>query len=60
MLLRLQKFNLEVQYKKGKEISLMDTLSKAHLTEVNMCDFAQELEAVDHTTSLAMPTAQLQ
>ena len=59
MLLQLQKFNLKVQYNKGKEMFQADTLSRAHLTEVNTCDFARELEAVDHTASLAMPTAQL-
>ena len=50
MLLRLQKFNLKVKYKKGKEMFLADML----------CSFAQELQEVDHTTSLAMPAAQLQ
>ena len=60
MLLRLQKFNLKVKYKKGKEMFLADTLSRAHLTSVHACSFAQELQEVDHTTSLAMPAAQLQ
>ena len=60
MLLRLQKFNLKVRYKKGKEMFLADTLSRAHLTEVHACSFAQELEEVDHTAVLAMPAAQLQ
>ncbi len=39
---------------------LADTLSRAHLTEVHACSFAQELEEVDHTVVLAMPAAQLQ
>ena len=60
MLLRLQKFNLKVRYKKGKEMFLADTLSRAYLTEVSVCDFAQEMEAVDHTVSLSIPAAQLQ
>ncbi len=39
---------------------LVDTLSRAHLTEVHACNFAQELEEVDHTAILAMLAAQLQ
>jgi hypothetical protein len=34
MLLRLQKFNLEVRYKKGTEMFIADTLSRAPLPEV--------------------------
>ena len=60
MLLRLQKFNLKVKYKRGKEMYLADTLSRAPVIGVHACSFAEELESVDHTTSLAIPTAQLQ
>ena len=60
MLLRLQKYNLKVKYKKGKEMFLADTLSRAYLTGVHVCSFSQELEVIDHTVSLAIPVAQLQ
>ena len=59
MLLRLQKYNLLVKYKKGKEMFLADTLSRAYLPEVHACDFAHELEAIDHTESLAVTKDQL-
>ncbi len=58
MLLRLQKFCLNVKYKKGKEMVLADTLSRAPLTSVNQCDLSQELEEMDQTVSLAL--AQIQ
>ncbi|KAL9951231.1 hypothetical protein ACROYT_G043856 [Oculina patagonica] len=48
MLLRLQKFNLQVKYKKGKEMLLADTLSRAYLPEVNATEFSRELEDIDH------------
>ncbi len=60
MLLRLQKFCLNVKYKKGKEMVLADTLSRAPLTSVNQCDRSQELEEMDQTVSLALPTAKIQ
>ena len=48
MLLRLQKYNLQVRYKKGKEMLLAETLSRAYLPEVNATEFARELEDIDH------------
>ena len=48
MLLRLQKYSLKVRYKKGKEMHLADTLSRAYLPEVNACNFTRELEEIDH------------
>ncbi|XP_044167088.1 uncharacterized protein K02A2.6-like [Acropora millepora] len=48
MLLRLQKYNLQVRYKKGKEMLLADTLSRAYLPEVNATEFTRELEDIDH------------
>ena len=49
MLLRLQKYSLIVAYKKGKEMFLANTLSRAYIPEINTChDFAGELEKVDH------------
>ena len=59
MLLRLQKYNLNVKYKKGKEIFLADTLSRAHPPEVHACEFAKQLETIDHAESLTMPGKQL-
>ena len=52
MLLRLQKYSLHVKYKKGKEMHLADTLSRAYLPEVNVCDFTRELEEIDHRSWL--------
>ena len=54
MLLRLQKYNLQVKYKKGKKMFLADTLSRAYLPEVHTCDVSQQLESVDHTRTLAL------
>ena len=48
MLLRLQKYNLQVKYKKGKEMLLADTLSRAYLPEVNATEFSREVEDIDH------------
>ncbi len=59
MLLRLQKFNLNVKYKKGQEMFLADTLSRAYLPHVNACSFESSLEEIDHTLALAMPETQV-
>ena len=59
MLLQLQKYNLNVKYKKGKEMFLADTLSHAHPLELHACEFSRELETIDHAESLTMPTEQL-
>ena len=48
MLLRLQKYSLNILYKKRKEMYLADTLSRAYLPEVNACDLINELEEIDH------------
>ena len=60
MLLRLQKYSLSVVYKKGKEMFLADTLSRAYLPEVNSCEFTLELEEVDHRESLPVTEARWQ
>ena len=44
MLMRLQKYSLQVKYKKGTVMWLADTLSRAYLSEVNASDFTRELE----------------
>ena len=38
MLLRLQRYNLEVRYKKGPLIYIADTLSPAYLNETASCE----------------------
>ena len=59
MLLRLQKYNLHVTYKRDKDMFLADTLSQAHPPEVHVCDFSRELETVNPADLLAMPIVQL-
>ena len=52
MLLQLQKYTLDVKYKKGEHMYMADTLSRAFIPEVNVCDFVHELEELDHRESL--------
>ena len=44
MLLRLQRYDLTIHYKKGKDMFLADALSPAPLPEVSNCDFVHDLE----------------
>ncbi len=60
MLRRLQNFNLKVMYKKGPDMFLADTLSRAFLLTMNTSDFVLSLEEIDHTMTLAIPEDQLQ
>ena len=60
MLLRLQKYNLQIKYKKGQQMYLADTLSRAYLEESHSCKEVQELEEIDLTTSLAISAEKLQ
>ncbi|XP_068704378.1 uncharacterized protein [Montipora foliosa] len=60
MLLRLQKYNLELRYKKGCDMFLADTLSRAYLPEVNTSELTQELEGVDHKLLLPVCEARWQ
>ena len=60
MLLRLEKYSLQVKYKRGKEMFLADTLSRAHIPDVSACEFSRGLEDVDHTMSLSMSEERLQ
>ena len=53
-LLKLQKHNLSVTYRKGTTIILADTLSRAHLSNGDVCEFSANLETVDHTSSLTV------
>ena len=59
MLLRLQKYNLKVKYKRGKEMFLADTLSRAHLSEVSTCEYSADWEEIDQTSTLAVTEEQL-
>ena len=52
MLLRLQKYTLDVKFKKGEHMYLADTLSRAYIPEVKVRDFVHELEVLDHRESL--------
>ena len=60
MLLQLQKYSLEVGYKKGKYMHLADTLSRAYLPEEVAVAEVRELEEVSHTESLAMAPEDLE
>ena len=40
---QLQKYSLVVHYKKGTQMYLADTLSRAHLPEVQACELALKL-----------------
>ena len=46
MLLRLQRYNLNVKYKKGKEMFIADTLSRAFLADETPVHDVMELEVV--------------
>ena len=57
MLLRLQRYNLEIRYKKGKEMFLADTLSRAFLPKAHASAFVLELEEIDLKASLPVSDA---
>lgn len=60
MLLRLQKYNLVLKYKKGKDMFLADTLSRAFLPEVSTLEFVHGLEQIDHKIWLPVSDARWQ
>ena len=60
MLLKLQRYNLYVKYKVGKQTFVADTLSRAHLLTANTCEFVHSLEEINHTISLSLNADQLQ
>ena len=60
MLLRLQKYDLDVTYLKGELMLIADTLSRAHLPEVNASVSVRELEEVDHRVNLPLSDARWQ
>ena len=59
MLLRLQRYNLRVVYKKLTEMFHVDTLSRAYQTE-NLVNFVHSLEAIDATLGLPVSANCLQ
>lgn len=54
MLLRLQNYNLDVEYKKGKDMVLADTLSRAYLSEHVQSSFVNMLQEVRYQETLMM------
>ena len=52
MLLALQKYDINLRYKRGETMFLADMLSRAYLPEVNVCDVARECETLDHRSTL--------
>ena len=60
MIIQTQKYNLRIHYKKGKDMFLADTLSRAYLPEVNSCNFSRELEDIDHKILLPVSKARWQ
>ena len=60
MLLKLQRYSLNVKYKRGGKMFLADTLSRAYLPDISACEFSRRLEDVDHTISLAIDDERLQ
>lgn len=47
MLLRLQRYNLEIRYKRGKEMFLADTLSRAFPPNGEVSEAVHELEEIE-------------
>lgn len=58
MLLCLQRYNLEIRYKRGKEMFLADTLSRAFPPYREVSKVVQELEEIDHMALLPVSGAQ--
>ncbi|XP_056109383.1 uncharacterized protein K02A2.6-like [Rhinichthys klamathensis goyatoka] len=60
MLLRLQRYNLKVKYKPGKEMHIADALSRAYLDECDEELLEEELEVNVITTQLPVTEKKLQ
>ena len=57
MLMRLQRYNLKVVYKKGSEMILADTLSRAYcLSNSNLSNFVNHLESVESHSDVRQAT----
>ena len=59
MLLRLQRYNLGVKYKKGSLMFIADTLSRAYLGKMLPSEEVKSLELVDHTGNLRVSPSRL-
>ena len=59
MLLRLQRYSLDIKYKKGKHMYLADTLSRAYPPEVHTCEAEKAFEDIDYMSILALPNDKL-
>jgi len=60
MLWRLQKYSLQVAYKKGKEMFLADTLSRAFLPKVYSFKLVPTLEDILNASLLTLPSLHVQ
>ena len=60
MLLQLQKYSLDITYKKGKHMHLADILSHAYLPDEITVAEVKELESINHTESLAVAPEDLE
>ena len=54
MLLRLQRYDVKLKYKQGKQMYVADTLSQTCLPITDSSDFVHSLESTDHTISLPL------
>ena len=59
MLLRLQRYNLRLSYKKGPLVFIADTLSRAYLRETLPSEEVKSLEVVDHTDNFPVSPSRL-
>ena len=59
MLLRLQRYNLKVRYKKGPLMLIADTLSSAYLRDTLPSEEVKSLEVVDHSENLRVSPSRL-
>ena len=59
MLLRLQRYNLKVRYKKDPLMLIADTLSRAYLRDTLPSEEVKSLEVVDHSENLRVSPSRL-
>ena len=60
MLLQLQRYSLRVSYKRGSQMHLADTPSRAHISEVDDSVEFAELSEIDHTMLLSLAPKDIQ
>ncbi|VDI51087.1 Hypothetical predicted protein [Mytilus galloprovincialis] len=59
MMLQLQKYNIQLVYKPGKEMYLADTLSRAYLKDTHTESESEEIEAINMIKDLAISEERL-